>query len=307
LSAAVPLPPGVRVFERGWLSANNILFEGKDHSALVDSGYVLHAEQTVALVKAALGARPLDALFNTHLHSDHCGGNAALQAAFPGVRTAVPPGEASAVANWDEETLSYRATGQECARFRADAVVQPGDLLSLADIDWEVHAAPGHDPHSVILFEPASRTLISADALWESGFGVVFPELAGEPSFEEVASTLDLIETLDPRIVIPGHGSIFCDAALALSRSRSRLASFAKSPQRHARHALKVLVKFRLLASRQMTMVFYQRWLSETPYIEMVRQRFYPDMSMTQLGTELAADLCNSGVARQDADRLIDI
>jgi glyoxylase-like metal-dependent hydrolase (beta-lactamase superfamily II) len=55
---------------------------------------------------------------------------------------------------------------------------------------WEVHAAPGHDPHSIILFDPISRTLISADALWENGFGIAFPELAGEPSFGEVAATL---------------------------------------------------------------------------------------------------------------------
>ena len=38
--------------------------------------------------------RPLDLLLNTHLHSDHCGGNAALQARHPGVRTLIPPGQA---------------------------------------------------------------------------------------------------------------------------------------------------------------------------------------------------------------------
>jgi len=306
LSAAIRLPSGVQVFERGWLSANNILFVGEDRCALVDSGYVLHAEQTVNLVRAALGERPLDDLFNTHLHSDHCGGNAALQATYPKLRTAIPPGEAAAVADWDEESLSYRATGQECDSFRADEVLRPGQSLALANAAWEVHAAPGHDPHSVILFEPTSRTLISADALWESGFGVVFPELAGEPSFEEVAATLDLIESLRANVVIPGHGSVFCDVAQALSRSRSRLASFARSPQRHARHALKVLVKFRLLASREMTMAFYQRWLSETPYIEMIRKRFYPDMPLSHLGSELAAELCSSGAATQDGNRLID-
>jgi glyoxylase-like metal-dependent hydrolase (beta-lactamase superfamily II) len=45
----------------------------------------------------------------------------------------------------------------------------------------------GHDPHSVILFEPVSRVLISADALWERGFGVIFPELEGVEAFDEVA------------------------------------------------------------------------------------------------------------------------
>jgi hypothetical protein len=32
------LPHGIRVLERGWLSSNNILFLGQEHTALVDSG-----------------------------------------------------------------------------------------------------------------------------------------------------------------------------------------------------------------------------------------------------------------------------
>jgi hypothetical protein len=32
--------------------------------------------------------------------------------------------------------------------------------------------------------------LISADALWENGFGVVFPELEGDDAFAIVAATL---------------------------------------------------------------------------------------------------------------------
>ena len=37
-------------------------------------------EHAVALVQAALGGQALELLLNTHLHCDHCGGNAALQA-----------------------------------------------------------------------------------------------------------------------------------------------------------------------------------------------------------------------------------
>jgi len=42
------LPSTMRVFERGWLSANNILFidDAAGESALVDTGYVTHAAQT---------------------------------------------------------------------------------------------------------------------------------------------------------------------------------------------------------------------------------------------------------------------
>ena len=49
-------------------------------------------------------------ILNTHLHSDHCGGNAALQAAWPGVQTAIPRA-GRACAHWDY-ALSYTPTGQ---------------------------------------------------------------------------------------------------------------------------------------------------------------------------------------------------
>ena len=48
---APTLPPNLRIFERGWLSSNNILICGDDACALIDSGYVSHAPQTLALVQ----------------------------------------------------------------------------------------------------------------------------------------------------------------------------------------------------------------------------------------------------------------
>ena len=114
------------MLERGWLSANGILLQGRDATALVDTGYWSHSSQTVALVRDSLGSRDLDLVLNTHLHSDHCGGNAALQQAFPGVRTLIPPGLASSVRDWDPVALSYTPTGQLCPPFRFEDLLIPG-------------------------------------------------------------------------------------------------------------------------------------------------------------------------------------
>lgn len=304
MTTADGLPAGLQVFERGWLSANNVLFIGREQTAVIDTGYATHAAQTVSLIDEALGGRPLDLLLNTHLHSDHCGGNAALQAHFPGARTLIPPGEAAAVQVWDEDVLSFRATGQRCDRFRVDGLLVPGGTILLADQLWEVHAAKGHDPHSVILFEPGSSTLISADALWENGFGVVFPELFGEPSFDEVAATLDLIESLAPRHVIPGHGALFHDAPGALRKARSRLEGFQKNPAKHARHALKVLLKFKLLEWQRISRQDLSVWLAETPYFETVRSRFFSTASLDDLAGEILAELVAVGAAAKDGTHI---
>ena len=297
------LPAGVTVFERGWLSSNNILIVGRE-TALIDSGYVTHSLQTVALVDGALGGRPLDILVNTHLHSDHCGGNAALQQRYPAVRTHVPGAEFDVVVKWDESQLSYHATGQDCPPFSATSQLVEGSEHRLGDLMWEVHAAPGHDPRSVILFEPVSATLVSADALWERGFGVVFPELIGEPSFAEVSQTLDLIESLAPRQVVPGHGRIFSGVAPALKTARLRLETLSAHPSKHARYAFKVLVKFKLLEQQSMTLAQWEVWRERTPYLETIRSRFFSDRTLASLGNEILDDLIRSGAARREAGRI---
>jgi glyoxylase-like metal-dependent hydrolase (beta-lactamase superfamily II) len=73
------LPPSLRVVERGWLSANNVVFMDAAGASVVDTGYCTHAAQTVALMEHVLQGLPLARIINTHLHSDHCGGNAALR------------------------------------------------------------------------------------------------------------------------------------------------------------------------------------------------------------------------------------
>jgi glyoxylase-like metal-dependent hydrolase (beta-lactamase superfamily II) len=254
----ITLPASIRVFERGWLSSNNVLFIDDAHetrTALVDTGYATHAPQTLALVRQALASeryeRTLDLIVNTHLRSDHCGGNALLQSNFV-CETLIPQTEADAVREWDEDRLTFSGTGQTCERFGFTGTIAPGATLQLGGLDWSVLGAPGHDPHSLMLYCAEERLLISADALWENGFGVIFPELEGESGFAEQRAVLDLIATLDLRAVIPGHGAPFTDVSKALDIAFSRIDYLRADPVRNAKNALKVLIVFKLMELRSM-------------------------------------------------------
>ena len=294
-------PDGMTVLERGWLSANGVLFSlPGEPTALVDSGYCSHAAQTVALVESALGERPLDLLLNTHLHSDHCGGNAALQQRYPGLVTFIPPGEAEAVRHWDENALSYLPTGQECPRFGFQRLLMPDTTVSLGGQVWQVLSAPGHDSHAVVLFEPRSRTLISGDALWAEGFGVVFPELEGDDAFGAVAATFDLIERLRPAVVVPGHGPVFEDVQGALVIARRRLGGFLLDPARHAGHAARVLLKFRLLDWQRLQLGALLAWAGGTAYLRTVHDRYFPALPFDAWAGALVADLERVGAARRE-------
>lgn len=299
MNARPPGLEGVSFLQRGWLSSNSVLLHGApgEGATLVDSGHCAHAEQTLALVRHALAGEALARLVNTHLHSDHCGGNATLQQAFAGVPTLVPPGPWDAVQRWDEDALSYRPTRQRCVRFRADATIAPGSRLHCGRRAWEVLAAPGHDPDAVMLFDAAHGVLVSADALWENGFGVVFPELEGADAYDDVAAVLDLIERLPVRCVLPGHGAPFTDVAAALARARSRLAGFRADPARHDRHAAKVLLKFHLLEERAQPLAELRAWLAAAPLMHGTWLRLgRPGGSVEAWCDALVAELCAVGV-----------
>jgi glyoxylase-like metal-dependent hydrolase (beta-lactamase superfamily II) len=297
--------PGFYFFERGWLSSNNVLLIDDDQSTLIDSGYATHAEQTLALVQHQLSGRALDRLINTHLHSDHCGGNSLLQKTFPNLRVVIPPGHFEAALLWDQEALTYLPTGQLCPRFVPDHVLLPGTEVRSGVYVWEVHAAPGHDPHSVVLFEPQLRWLISADALWGNGFGVVFPELEGIEAFDEVSATLDLIEKLAPTQVFPGHGAAFQDVSEALGRARSRLDQFVSQPQKHTAYASKVLLKFKLMEFQSVSLSDFVTWAAQCSYLQLIKPNDQTDMQVWLL--RVVDQLIQSGAARKDGHRLINI
>lgn len=305
-----PALAGITVLQRGWLSSNNLLVHGRPGDAgatLIDASHVNHAQQTVELVRLALRGQRLARVVNTHLHSDHCGGNAALQRAF-GAELLIPPGQAEAVAQWDDSVLSYAATGQRIERFKPDGVLHPGSELQAGDCSFEVLAAPGHDPDSVMLFESGRGLLISADALWENGFGVVFPEIVGEPGFDDVARVLDLIERLPVRLVVPGHGAPFTDVTAALQRARSRLASFRRDPLRHARHAAKVLIKYHVMEEQQMSEDALRAWAGATPLMNSLweRQGRAEAASAQAWSDGFVTELVGAGVLRREGDQIAD-
>jgi glyoxylase-like metal-dependent hydrolase (beta-lactamase superfamily II) len=257
-------------------------------------------------------------LLNTHLHSDHCGGNAALQARYPSLLTHIPPGESNAVQTWNETQLSYQATGQSCPRFDVQGLLQPGTRVQLGDTPWQIEAAPGHDPHAVLLFEPQQGILISGDALWDNGFGVVFPDIDGERAFEAVGDTLDLIEQLQPQIVIPGHGALIVGAAAvqaALQRARSRLQQFVSSPWHHTLYGAKVLIKFKLMEQRQWPLHDLHTWAQNTPMLLKLHAQALQrgpahgadvPAHMGDWITQLLHALERSGAAQLTADTVID-
>ncbi|MFA7291464.1 MAG: MBL fold metallo-hydrolase [Rhodocyclaceae bacterium] len=300
----VKLPDSLLVLERGWLSSNNIVFYEGETAALVDSGYVSHAAQTVALLERALDGRKLTRLINTHSHSDHIGGNAAVQAYFH-CHITVPEGIAATIAEWDEAALLLSPLGQRAARFTHDATYGHGDEFSLGELNWRAMAVPGHDMDALALYNPEEKILISGDALWQDGFGVIFAELLGNPEgLKSTRETLELLARLPIDKVIPGHGAPFADVPEALERAFRRLAAFEQSIDRLARHALKVMLAFFMLEKRQLPRDTLPEFLAGLSFVQNVNAR-YLGYDNEELADWLVADLTRAGVLREEGGLLL--
>jgi glyoxylase-like metal-dependent hydrolase (beta-lactamase superfamily II) len=247
------LPPQLHVFVRDWLSANNILLKSRDGHVLIDSGYVRHAPLTLALLASpqGIGDEPLARLVNTHCHSDHMGGNATVKAKYD-CPIALPEGEVALISAWDERTLLLGYCDQHADRFSVDEVIAPGESHIWGGLEWQALAAPGHDMGALVFYNPEHRVLISGDALWESGYGLVMPPEVDPRALPAARATLEMLAQLDVRVVIPGHGDPFTDVGTAIARAFQRTAAFEADSVRVARHVLKALLMFSLLDKQRM-------------------------------------------------------
>lgn len=271
---SIKLPDSLLVLERGWLSANNILFFDGHDATLIDSGYVTHAEQTVDLVYHALDGRRLNRVINTHSHSDHIGGNAALKTAFD-CEIIVPAGLHAAIADWDKDALLLSPLGQQSARFQHDRLVGTDDQLEMGGLNWQALAVPGHDMEALAYYNPEKRILISGDALWENGFGVIFPELLGEADgLASTQETLEMLSRLPIDIVIPGHGTPFNTVEAAFDRAFRRLGNFRSNIEQLAWHAIKVIVSFAMMEKRQVPKEDFPAFVLSLPFAVDVNARF---------------------------------
>ncbi|MCB9749137.1 MAG: MBL fold metallo-hydrolase [Myxococcales bacterium] len=257
---------GVGVIARGWLHSNTVVLPGPA-PAIIDTGYVTGVEELIDRVEA-LGGFPIASLATvllTHVHSDHAGGCAELQRRAP-ARTWAHPDCAALVRDWDPRRLWLEGMGQRMPRFRIDDALTPGERVTAGGIEWELIDAPGHAVGGLCFYARARKLLISGDALWRDGFGILNIPLEGPETIALTRRTLDVLSTLDVELVIPGHGRPFRDFQAAIARARRRLADYVEAPEQTARRNLRASLAFWLLANPGVPRAALERLLRDAPF-----------------------------------------
>jgi glyoxylase-like metal-dependent hydrolase (beta-lactamase superfamily II) len=152
---------------------------------------------------------------------------------------------------------------------------------------------------ALVFYNPEHRILISGDALWENGYGLLMPPEIDPAALPAARATLEMLASLDARIVIPGHGEPFTDVAAALERAFQRTAAFEADSLRIARHALKALLAFALLDKQRMLLADLPDYLDRVAVYREFNTRFF-HLSPAALADMLVRQLERASAARRE-------
>ena len=283
----LPLPwPGVPHCNAWALAAG-------DGVVLVDTGMhepgsMGHLER--ALDQVGLKLEHVRLLVCTHAHSDHYGEAATIvertgcelwmHPAYGHVRLAATDPDAALERRIEvalqsgvpEEPLqAYRESQQGrgigiAGLVEPDRELVPGVVVETDLGPWTVHETPGHAPSHVCLFQPDRRLLISGDHVLGRvslyyDFGHT-PDPAGE-----FLRSLDVVDELDARLCLPGHGRTFTDVRAHVEANRVAVRERIDRVREVISDGSAPLTAFEavpLVYGRPVTPMTANWWLSET-------------------------------------------
>lgn len=209
-----------------WLMRANIfLIKGTTHDLMIDSGTGVNKLRPVI---APYLDKPL-IIFTTHTHRDHIGSHHE----FPDAEILIHPAEADLLRkpvfsplHFDSFTEEHRArlrkrgldtTGPlidalpydgydlyayEVIGVEPTRLVEEGDVIDIGSRKFEVFHVAGHSPGSCALWEPATRMLITGDAMYDNE--PISDESPGS-SIPTYIKTMERFKTIPARVVHGGH------------------------------------------------------------------------------------------------------
>ncbi len=197
---------------RPWLKCNIWHVRGRDRDLVIDTGMGLSPLKAEIL---RLSDLPLTAIV-THTHFDHCAGlhefgdrqGHQAEAAFmqtDQTDTMVSHGWAAAELIDPAIYPEFEPKDYWIRAAPLTGYLDEGDIVDLGDRSFQILHLPGHSPGSIGLWEEATETLFTGDALYDGPMLDDLPE--SDPAL--LRASHERMRELAPRTIHGGHFASF--------------------------------------------------------------------------------------------------
>jgi len=200
-------------------SVNSGFVAGDGTTLVIDTGATALSAAAIHGYASAVKPGNRIAVFNTEKHFDHIGGNGFFReraAEIHGhpfiVRTdeefAQELGDFNAAIpnRWRRELREENAFYAGTTLANPDRPVRGGDTLELGRCVVEVVSTPGHTPTNLSAWVPEDQVLFCGDCLVNRY--VANLDSGGMKDWMEWLNSLERIEKLKPKAIVPGHGPV---------------------------------------------------------------------------------------------------
>jgi glyoxylase-like metal-dependent hydrolase (beta-lactamase superfamily II) len=160
-----PAPLRIDAFLTAPLETNTYLLRCGQESWVVDPGWGLDDLMEVLLRQGPAPTR----ILLTHGHGDHIAGVGELKAAFPAVRVCCPAGDQAMLTDPDKNLSA--SFGFDVAIGPADELLQPGQTLTMENLEWTLLDTSGHSPGSLSYYCAQAEVVLVGDALFAGSIG----------------------------------------------------------------------------------------------------------------------------------------
>lgn len=291
------LPTDIVWQERPFPNCNFLLLTG-DHPTLVDTGFVAHAKETVALT--ANNTSWLEWVFNTHWHSDHVGANQVLQGRGAGIIGSNH--DAQALEQADPGCCVAEYLDQPVPRYTVDRIAGHDDCLDLGASHWQVLSVPGHTPGHLSLWNSDDRILAVGDVLSAYDVGWVNIMLEGPSAIDDALDSIRSLQEVDARIILPGHGPLVDTRGPVLAKAEERLQRQRDNLNVSVNYGAKRILAFALMIRGGMTATALDDYLACQAWSRDAATML--GLSTDQFARDLVNSMVTSGALIHEHERI---